>query len=389
MAPEPARAYRIARGWRVFLIATGAALAVGGVAGARWFGAGHELRTRGLALGFAAGSLAFAVLGAWLIVEIVVARIVVSDDAFELVGALRRQRVPLDQIAGRRLVATPYFRMLVLELRPPQRRKIKLALILETDAAFDAWLARLPDLDAAELQKSEVELLADAVAPRTVARVRALARGLNGAALAAMLWGTLYPQPYRLAVAMLMVLPFAALAALLRWPSLLRLDGRRNDAHPQVAAAFWLPGCALGLRALLDYQPLTWTPLVAPIAVGAVLLAVAAVLADRSLRPRPGVWLALLLPTGFYAWGALAQLNALFDRSPPHMQETRVVEKHVDHGRHTSYHLTLAAGWPDPARETDARVSRARYHATAPGDAVTVTVRDGALGVAWFVVEPR
>jgi hypothetical protein len=75
-------------------------------------------------------------------------RVTIDDAAIEYVEWLKPRRLLLQQIRGYRRVKTVHGTIIVFEPRQPGGKKLKVPWV-GTDAAFQAWLARVPDLDAA------------------------------------------------------------------------------------------------------------------------------------------------------------------------------------------------------------------------------------------------
>jgi hypothetical protein len=383
------RIYRLRRGQRLFLGGLGVLAIGGGLAGA----AAMLLSSTDAPPALALIPLAFVALGAYLVAAVRVARVVLYEDAIELVELGKgKRRLRRDEIAGRRIVPMQYGQaQLVLELRGAGRKPVKAHWVHETDVVLETWLAALPDLDAEERARAEAELMRSAALganeaerAQALTRARRVAKVLSGVAIAASVWGWLYPRPYPAAVATLAVLPLVALVVLLLGRGRYGFDSGRTDPRPSVAAAVFGPGMVLGLRAILDVQVLDWKPLLAGAAVGGVVLVAAIAAAERKARR---LWLlALLAPLlSFYPWGGLSLANALLDHGEPEVFRVVVRAKHVSSGKHTSYELTLDP-WGPVAEAGSVDVGRAVYDAVPIGGEVCLALRPGALGVRWYFV---
>src|SRR5260370_5987467 len=92
-------------------------------------------------------------------------------------------------------------------------------------------------------------------------------------AVAVSAWGLIAPRPYPLVMGLLALLPWLAILISAHWR---RAQGETGDnaSRPDLLVASMLPGCILGLRAVLDVQTLVgWVPFL-PAAVIAVLMAI-------------------------------------------------------------------------------------------------------------------
>src|SRR3954453_11291038 len=97
----------------------------------------------------------------------------------------------------------------------------------------------------------------------------------------------------------------------LRSHGLYRLDEERNDAHPNLAVPFIFPGFILALRAITDFEVVTWQRLgLIALAVG-VLLLLLATIADPYTRRKPVTLIALLFCSFMYGLGSGLEANAL------------------------------------------------------------------------------
>jgi hypothetical protein len=381
------RVYRLRRGQRLFLGGLGAVGIAGGLGGAvAILLEGKEPPALALI------PLAFVILGAYLVAAVRVGRVVLYEDAIELVELGKgKRRLRKDEIAGLRLIRMQYGQaQLRIELRGG-KKPVKAHWVHESDEVLQAWLSSIPDLDARERAQAEAELLRSSALGGTEAeRVRALGRAkttariANGVAIAASLWGWISPRPYLAAVSTLAVLPLAALALLASGRGRYAFDARRTEPRPSLAFAVLGPGLVLGLRAILDVHVLDVAPLLAGAAIGAIVFAAALAAVAPDFRR---IWaVALLTPLlAFYPWGAFSLANAVLDRAAPEVFRAAVRGKHVSTGKTTSYELRLGPWGPVTEAKT-VEVARVVYDRVATGDSVCVLLRPGALGARWFVV---
>lgn len=392
-APTWPRVYRLGPGMSVFLHVAGALLAAGGLVIGAWnLWAPSPASPPWLPVAF---GLAMLALGGTAILAVRRERWTLREDAIEFRELGRTRRFRREEIAGRRIVPLQYGqRMLVLELRGG-RKPFQIGMGVRTDAALDAWLAALPDLDALERARAEQELLrslelgaSEAERREVLDRARRWSRLLSVLAGAAAVWGFLRPRPYAAAIAVLALIPAATWALVLARRGVYSLTGERNDPRPQVVLPLLVPGCVLMLRALLDLgvldveRPLLWT-VIACVPVGALFAA-----SDPGIKHRALVIpLLTLLCGGSWIWGTLVFANALLDRSPSVSYPATVLGKQVTSGKHTTYTLRLSP-WGPRAQAEGVDVPRALYDTVRVGDRVCPRLRAGALGFRWFVVGP-
>jgi len=92
-----------------------------------------------------------------------------------------------------------------------------------------------------------------------------------------------------------------------------------------------------------------------------------------------------LICSALYVYGTATYLNCRYDRSEPFVYESTVRDRHISHGKHTSYCLTLAPFVDgEPYREIE--VPRETYERLHEGDQVQIGVFEGRLGMPWFLI---
>jgi hypothetical protein len=337
-------------------------------------------------------STIFALLALYLAAEIFTVRLTLRSDAIELRSLTQNRTLSRGEIAGLRIRPTQYFSVYELVPRTRGAKKLKLTMLFERDAAFHAWFATLLDLDAVERQQSVARITKDlefgATAEDRVARLaqaKLIARALTAVAIAVALWGLFYPSPYRAAVGALALLPLVPLLLMATNNGLYQIEGRKQDARPDLSMAFMLPGFILALRAFQDLQLLSW-PIVVKLTLSLTLLLVLIIAAsDPQLRARRWPLLIFLFLTPLYTMGAVIEANALLDHGGAQLLRPHVLAKHASHGRSTTYYLRLEP-WGPRTEVNDVTVSGSLYRRVAVGESVCVLLRPGALQTPWFIV---
>jgi hypothetical protein len=207
-------------------------------------------------------------------------------------------------------------------------------------------------------------------------------------AVAVSAWGLIAPRPYPLVMGLLALLPWLALLLSAQWRRI--PEGAEDGAsRPDLFVPLMLPGCILGLRAVLDVQILAgWVPFLA-----AAIIAVVMALVIRRVQSERQIplclYLLLFIPVmGFYGYGATVLGNKLFDRAPPKMYLTFVLDRSVNKiSRHIERDLRLGP-WGPRKVPANVEVPRRVFDAVRVYDSVCVLLHPGALTIAWFEVEP-
>jgi hypothetical protein len=213
------------------------------------------------------------------------------------------------------------------------------------------------------------------------------------------LWAMIRPNPY--IIVTLAAIPLIACLVWLRSPGFYEIVGNRSDHRESLATAFILPGAVLAVRALRDFQLLSFAPiLIWALAGGLLTTFVMANVDQRTQKPpelivsrqkpnnRSVFFATLLLFTTFYALGVIGQANGLLDSSAPKTYSSIIISKHFFTGRYSaSWYLRLAPWGPRP-EAADVSVQRWVYLSVVPGQNACVTLHSGALKFPWYQVEP-
>jgi hypothetical protein len=384
-----ARVYRASVFWKVVLT-TCSALMIGMILGLWFVGMGERPTWQMILLKIVLG-VSFVSLGVYCLLWVFKGRISLLPDQIVVHGPFRTQWISLDQLQGWRIVnGTPP--TLCLYLKESDARVVKVSLLFELDDEFVRWLGLTASLDEAEQAASLKEVAEDESLGRdeterweTERRWRLRAKVLNGTATIASVWGLFHPRPYVPLMVALAALPWLGVLAVWRSKGFVRLDEFRNDARPNVAFVFLLTPSILMLRAVLDYEILWSFALVVWCLLIAGVLTLNALQVDLTVRTKKSTAIAFLLFSLFYGYGFTVELNGL------HAAKTTTYMTHVDGKRISDskgirYEVELGA-WGTEKGGDEFEVSKAEYEGMHPGDAVTVVLRRGWLGVEWYSLD--
>jgi hypothetical protein len=322
-------------------------------------------------------------------------KVVLTQGGIEVHGLFTTRRLALGEIAGRRRLSAQYGQK-VLQLIPREAaaRALKIPESgLKRDAALDAWLAQLPDLDAQEQAASQAAITENAdfgsSPDERLARLAAakrLASAVTVLVFAACAWGYLYPRPYGVAIAVLTVLPWLVVAIVFRSQGLLRVSTQRNDVRPSLALCLYLPGLALIARVFGDVGVIDLQRAIV-LAIAVTLALAGAALASEKGARGWGLRLALALFSLPYGYGAVVMADAQLDRGARQDFTVAVLSRHMTHGRSNSYYLMLGP-WGPRAEPEEVMVNSALYRTSPPGSTVCIQLRPGALAIRWFWIGP-
>ncbi|MFZ6743750.1 hypothetical protein ACO0LC_11025 [Undibacterium sp. JH2W] len=385
------REYRLSPGWRLLAFSLGLLLIGGGIAGIWLIAmAGQDMGNKGILLMIA---LILSALGVYLIVDILKYKVVLQHDAIEVHKTFSSRRMLCTQLQGRRLVRRHNApEEIFLIPRDSQQKKIQIAKMLKTDAAFQSWMDNIVDLDAQEQQKQLDEIAADSnLGSSKGERMQRLetakrnAKFANGAAVVVAIWLIVFPEPYTLLMLAALALPWLALLMMKQANGVYQLDGKSTDVKPNLALMIFMPCIALMLRSMVDINMVHYKAAMLPALVCGLALLVLGLMVDRALHSKFLMIIFLAFVFSAYGYGAVTLINARLDHAVAQTYQVQVLGKRVSSGKSTSYHLQLAA-WGPIQQSEEVTVDSSVYRRIAMGDLACVNLHKGGLHMPWYVV---
>ncbi len=386
------RIYPVTPVWKAGIVILAGILLLGSLAAAWEVGViASETRhtPQGLILVFFAATI--AACAAFYVVDTLVSSIVLNADRLEIHELWRVRRVLRANIESQQVLHPPNSPpVLVLRLKAPDNRKIKLTAMWKSDETWNSWFAGIPDLDA-EAGKAFVAAIdanADlgstpAERQQRLAAARSFARYATWANLGLYAWAFIYPRPYQLVILVLAVIPWAAIVIMARSPGLYAFNAPRGSGRPDLSVLLISPGFLLMLRAILDVQILDWPRLFEWTLILAAVLIVTILWAIPAAREKLGTLVLILIMTLPYGYGASTLGNSLLDRSSALSYPTTVYSMFVTSGKNKTPTLRLGP-WGPRTTAQDAAVSWELYRSTRVGETVCAQLHADALGVPWF-----
>jgi hypothetical protein len=129
---------------------------------------------------------------------------------------------------------------------------------------------------------------------------------------------------------------------------------------------------------------LEWKPVLVATLLGLIIFAF--ILAATDHWKRRSSFIAAVLLSSAYAYGAPIMINGLLDRSEAKVYPVKVLAKHVSRSRKsTTYYLEITP-WGPIFQNDNVNVTGSLYRQVRVGKNVCVTLHSGALGVPWFGV---
>jgi hypothetical protein len=388
------RTYRVTPAWKAGIVLLAGIFLLGSLVGAWEFGviAVETVNTpQGLILVF---FLAIVASGAaFYMVDTLMSAIVLKTDRLEIHELWRVRRVLRANIETQQVLHPPNSpAVLVLRLKSPSTRKIKLPMMWNTDSTWQTWFTEIPDVDVVAAKTFEAAIDANADLGTTPAErqqklstARSFVRNATWANAALIAWAIVYPHPYELVILVLALLPWVAVWIMARSPGLYTINAPRGSGRPDLTILIISPGFLLMLRALQDVQILDWQRLLLGAALVSMTLMGSVIWAVPSVRDKRGTVLLTLVLVMAYGYGVVALGDSVLDHSTGSSYPTTVYGKHVTSGRNRTPTLRLGPWGPRAAQE-DVTVPWDLYRRTSVGQTICVLLRPGAFGVAWYQV---
>jgi hypothetical protein len=315
-------------------------------------------------------------------------RLVLDGAHIEVHYAFRERTADRSEIEGYRVVNTRNGSFWQLRLNDGRGT---IAIQHSYDCAeLRAWLAQVADLDERDRNVVLDEIRQSpelGATPRE--RLNALAQAklwnylLSAISIAAAIEFGFASGVWRMASAAVTILtPLAAIVLVSQRPLLFVLMKPKRDPRNDLGITLLAGavGLIFGVRAVHTVSIGSLAPYIAAVAL---VMTVVLFLNSRNNPQFFGVMIAFLFFAGAYGFGVVIAANTLLDESIGRTYSVGVRGKHTSHGRSTSYYLELEP-WGPIDKPNRLSVSALAYTTTAIGDAVCVSLRDGALNAAWY-----
>jgi hypothetical protein len=381
--------YRTSKGWRIFFFV----LMPPFIGLMTWMMVysfvGNDIKGLGIRIILFLVGFGLDVFLTYTIYSVAKYRVEVFSSKIVEMGVFKKKEIALEEIAGFRILPAEYINQ-VQFIPKGNGKKRNIPLMMNDSNGFLQWLnSSIKNLDAEEYEKeilTNEELgMTEEQRVYSLERAKKFASFLDILSIASFCWVFFWPQPYKIAILSMIILPIAVAFSAKLFPGLIRLDGPEKGVYPTIAVPFIMPSVALSLRALLDWNILAWLNFWAPFAVISISLFFLLITFFKEERKKYGQAILILIFCAVYGYGATISLNCINDNSIPIRYLAEVTEKHVLKDKSTSYYLKLSP-WGTIKDAKDVDVSKGLYNAIGIKDSVSVYVKNGAMKIPWFFV---
>jgi hypothetical protein len=388
------RTYTSSIWWKGFMSIVGGILCVGGLAGLLYFGTGHEVgNTAGLFI-LVGMSLLLAIMGAFIVISIVRAKVVLTEIAIERHEGFKVEKMRRDSISGYRVRNVKGINILELTPKLAGMKKMKFELLFKPDNKFNSWLEGIENLDQSEYNKSVKEIEQDASLGTTpearlssLKRANKIGRFLQLGSFACLFWVMLYPYPYLLSLTVIALFPWIAMMLSWKYGGLFTIeDPTKKTAKSDLTSLLIMPGFALSLRALYDTNLIDFHQIIIPSIVGTLLMIFFVINAAPVLRNQLGKLALLTILLISYPGGLIPLANVIADYSHPVNFKVSILAKRHTSGKGASAYFGVTSWGGEIVGDSEVRTSWVSYRNHVIGDYVCISLHSGAFGLKWYAV---
>jgi DNA-directed RNA polymerase subunit RPC12/RpoP len=213
---------------------------------------------------------------------------------------------------------------------------------------------------------------------------------LNIVGIASTIWTFFFPIPYNIVIVACALVPVASILLMWFFKGLIDFETkRRRSEEPSMTLALVGPPTALTWRALNDFHILAFDRLWIPAIVVSVIFSVLLYVFSADIKRKPAYVLVTLIFGLMYGFGVITEANCLPDKSMPRVYTATVLGKRISYGsRSRSYYIKVTPWGPRTERH-EISLRRTAFERINVNDQLNMSVKDGVLGIPWFIMQRR
>lgn len=323
--------------------------------------------------------------------DLLKAKLILFQDKLIIIGFKKKKEMYINDIEGYRVLENG---MIVIVPKNKDLKEIKFINIFEKKEEIAEWFDKnLQNLSLEAYQAEEKEILNnDQISlyeeerKQKLEQARKIAKWGGYAVLLLAFWAFIHPYPYKIMCLVFALCPWIGILLLQKYKGIIVLDSDRQSARPNVAIFFFVPAGVLAVRAMLDWNILTYENLWIPVIAVTIVTFTVLLNVIKEQKKKWGVVIILFLFLGAYGYGVTICANGLLDTSMPEKYEAVILKKYKSSGKSKSYKFKLTP-WGPCMEENTADVSSNIYSMHEVGDTVSVYLFKGALSIPWFIVK--
>lgn len=199
-------------------------------------------------------------------------------------------------------------------------------------------------------------------------------------------WAIIWPEPYSLAIWIMIMLPFAAYSIVKFSKGLIKEDSAGKSAYPNLAIAILSPCMALLMRGVMDWNILQWYYLWGPMIIFTLALFLYAYYCAPKIIKRSITIISILFFCALYGFGVTIALNGVYAHPKKMYYNAELLEKSATKEKRPKLTFKLTP-WELKKEITEKQVGRTIYEKYNTGDKVTIVVKKGLFNLLIYSFE--
>lgn len=381
--------YRTKTGWRVFILIFGPLFIALGVYLLATLNTQETEAAKWIVAPVSLGLIGLMSYATW---DSVFGYYEIGDDFVAHRTIFGKKVVPIADIKG--VAVNDKYILLVAK---PGKRGLDISRYIQSSDDIAVWAyTTFEDLDAQISEKEDVDILEELAQDQMdshdekLEKAKKVSGYLYWSGVGIGFWAFFYPRPwYDLIVIAAMVIPLVILISVISLKGYLRFNGVEKSRYPVMAYPFMVPICGLSIRAIFDFDVLSYVPLwtqafTVSIVITCIMVWLAKEFSLRSWKSALTVFLFLCF-TYAYSVSSLIIINCRFDSSNAQTFEAKILSKEKDSGKRTEYYLDLSP-WGPRTEHEKVSVGPKAFERANVGDTVEVYLYQGRLNAKWFEI---
>ncbi len=221
---------------------------------------------------------------------------------------------------------------------------------------------------------------------------------LEKIAIVLCIWFLIYPQPYRILLGLLLLLPVLGLVLNgLHKPSITSLveiskDENNKDTY-DVADFIDLPALVILVRVVTDFEfdnirSMLWPGVIA-CALIVIFLFATHKQVHESTKNKVWIYASVITSLGIYSFAGVYAANCGFDNSNPEIYRSAILEKNIHRSRKSTRYKVRIAPWGHHLDKETIAVSIEQYKELEIGDSVNIDLKKGLFNIPWYYIERK
>ncbi|MBD1393205.1 hypothetical protein [Mucilaginibacter glaciei] len=335
---------------------------------------------------YISGVLAFVIGAVWTL-YLKMKRVIIAEDAVEVISLFGSCKVYADGIKGFRVMD----KLLIIYLINGERKKLRIygPQLMDKSEEMIAQLSNLcPDLDTVEYQQEMGLILNDNALGYSEnerneklesAKRKALIFNIGGGVLFV---GCFFRNYGFIVCLMTFFYPLIGIFLIISGKGLIKFFTKNNSPLPSVYVGMYIPSMVLLIVTIIDYHIINhsdvWVPF---LLISSVLIIVISI---KGITKKGGAaqFVILLVIALFYGYGSTLMINCGFDQSAPQIFDATVVDKY----KTKDVPYVKISDWGSYKESGEIKILNSFYEQVQIGSTIKVNSKRGGLNIPWYYI---